>query len=369
MPFSGKFQVGEICHFTAIGDWIQESYQNCIDLAGHEIRTIRDVPSFLYLGDYNNVSHVVAEGNSTSEASDGDGMSSESSIHNEIYRHLRVYVTADMFGIDDSKKISKKRLARWVEQKWSEDSFPLLAGEILRSSPPHDKELSSVLANVIAKNIASFTAKGSMLDVLKSSGRLAVSVLEIVVACLADSEGERERLVGLCINDTFGRHLMSKVNKASACRHCNAGFYLRVEEGSKGWGSRQCGRCRAQLVGICRGSHGDLLRHQPGLSVIAEEINHPEGVKQPAAILSGSISALQAIQNPSNKSGQRIIRATLQAASEMKARGIPIRLQWVPGHCDDPGNDEAVTGWPCHILNGSFATGISQPHFEYDALY
>ncbi|KAI2888155.1 hypothetical protein CBS63078_10549 [Aspergillus niger] len=64
-------------------------------------------------------------------------------------------------------------------------------------------------------------------------------------------------------------------------------------------------------------------------------------VKQPATIFSDSMSALQAIRNPSNKSGRRIIRAILQAASEMKARGIPIRLQWVPGHCDDPGNDVA----------------------------
>jgi ribonuclease HI len=64
-------------------------------------------------------------------------------------------------------------------------------------------------------------------------------------------------------------------------------------------------------------------------------------VERPATILSDSMSALQAIRNPSNRSGQKIIRATLQAASEMKARGIPIRLQWVPGHCDDPGNDEA----------------------------
>ncbi|KAF4228839.1 hypothetical protein CNMCM8980_000121 [Aspergillus fumigatiaffinis] len=64
-------------------------------------------------------------------------------------------------------------------------------------------------------------------------------------------------------------------------------------------------------------------------------------VERPATILSDSMSALQAIRNSSNKSGQKIIRATLQAASEMKARGIPIRLQWVPGHCGDPGNDEA----------------------------
>lgn len=64
-------------------------------------------------------------------------------------------------------------------------------------------------------------------------------------------------------------------------------------------------------------------------------------VERPATILSDSMSALQAVRNPANKSGQRIIRATLQAAFEMKVRRIPIRLQWIPGHCDDPGNDEA----------------------------
>ena len=44
---------------------------------------------------------------------------------------------------------------------------------------------------------------------------------------------------------------------------------------------------------------------------------------------------------PSNKSGQRIIYAILQAASEIKARRTTLRLQWVPGDCDNPGNDAA----------------------------
>lgn len=63
--------------------------------------------------------------------------------------------------------------------------------------------------------------------------------------------------------------------------------------------------------------------------------------QEPATILCNSMSALQAIRNPRNKSGQRIIHATLQAASELKARGIQLRLQWIPGHCDNPGNDAA----------------------------
>ncbi|KAJ8147650.1 hypothetical protein LV162_008857, partial [Aspergillus fumigatus] len=63
--------------------------------------------------------------------------------------------------------------------------------------------------------------------------------------------------------------------------------------------------------------------------------------REPATILTDSMSALQAIANSWNKSGQRIIQAILQSARELNTRGIPLHLQWVPGHCDDPGNDAA----------------------------
>ncbi|GCB25535.1 arsenical-resistance protein Acr3 [Aspergillus awamori] len=66
------------------------------------------------------------------------------------------------------------------------------------------------------------------------------------------------------------------------------------------------------------------------------ETNH-----EPATILSDSMSALQVIKNPWNKSGQCIIQAIHYSSSELKARGIPLRLQWVPGHCGDPGNEAA----------------------------
>ena len=60
-----------------------------------------------------------------------------------------------------------------------------------------------------------------------------------------------------------------------------------------------------------------------------------------ATILCDSRSALQAIQSVRNKSGQRIVHAIHQAATEIQAAGIALRLQWVPGHCDNPGNDAA----------------------------
>jgi ribonuclease HI len=60
-----------------------------------------------------------------------------------------------------------------------------------------------------------------------------------------------------------------------------------------------------------------------------------------ATILCDSRSALQAIQNPRNKSGQRIVHVIIQAASEVQTAKVRLRLQWIPGHCEDVGNDAA----------------------------
>ncbi|KAF7136975.1 hypothetical protein CNMCM5793_006679 [Aspergillus hiratsukae] len=69
--------------------------------------------------------------------------------------------------------------------------------------------------------------------------------------------------------------------------------------------------------------------------------NRLESRHKTATILCDSRSALQATQNMRDKSGQRIVHAIHQAATEVQEAGIALRLQWVPGHCDNPGNDAA----------------------------
>lgn len=70
-------------------------------------------------------------------------------------------------------------------------------------------------------------------------------------------------------------------------------------------------------------------------SVLKVAHQHPWAVHSrttTATIPCDSKSALQTIQNPSNKSGQQIIHAILQASTEIQARGIAPRLQRIPEH-------------------------------------
>lgn len=60
-----------------------------------------------------------------------------------------------------------------------------------------------------------------------------------------------------------------------------------------------------------------------------------------ATILSDSMSALQAFQNPGNKYRQQIIHTILRAATNTKTRGIAVNLQWIPGHYNKPRNEIA----------------------------
>lgn len=56
-------------------------------------------------------------------------------------------------------------------------------------------------------------------------------------------------------------------------------------------------------------------------------------------ILYDSKFALQAVANLTSKSGQQVIYEILRAERTLQVQDTSIRLQWIPGHSNDPGND------------------------------
>jgi ribonuclease HI len=72
-----------------------------------------------------------------------------------------------------------------------------------------------------------------------------------------------------------------------------------------------------------------------------ENSNAEDETPTTATVLCDSRSAIQAVQNVKNKSGQRIVHAINQMATEVATANIRLRLQWMPGHCENIGNDAA----------------------------
>ena len=89
----------------------------------------------------------------------------------------------------------------------------------------------------------------------------------------------------------------------------------------------------------------ELIGIYCAIGIISNNIFESRGTSTPdhgpVIIMSDSKSALQAITNPASRSGQQIIYSILKTARHLKTQGVALRLQWIPGHCDNPGNDAA----------------------------
>lgn len=237
----------------------QENREGKIELRDEDADTVRRFLSYIYLQDYdegdgrlnlNERGETGVVGNTDTESCIQDANVAEAASATEVkdraHNNLRVYIVADKFGTFPLKKLAKDRLVSWAEENWRDEGFPDAVREIISSAPPQETELCEDLANVISKNAQDLVERESILEVLEEFGVLSTAVLQKLVGRLKYSEEERERLITLCGQDSFGHALMTKVNWLARCRHCHAEFNLRVDDSTIGWGSIRCGRCRTR---------------------------------------------------------------------------------------------------------------------------
>jgi ribonuclease HI len=81
----------------------------------------------------------------------------------------------------------------------------------------------------------------------------------------------------------------------------------------------------------------ELLAIRRALQILVEEPAIPREV----TICTDCQAAITSIQKPHQQSGQYAIQAILQAASQLRDRGVKIRLYWVPAHQGVEGNELA----------------------------
>ena len=162
------------------------------------------------------------------------------------YNTLRVYMAADKFGIDPLKDLARDHLASWLQCNWDKQEFPQVVKCVFQSLPPHESQLPDFVTHLISEEAESLLKQESVLDLLGEFGDLTVAILREVAGNLKGSEGERKRLIALCVEDTFGNNLVCKLNGIPRCRHCQAAFNLQVERETIGFGTVRCRSCRTR---------------------------------------------------------------------------------------------------------------------------
>jgi ribonuclease HI len=165
----------------------------------------------------------------------------------------------------------------------------------------------------------------------QTSALTAIDIIEPAREKAMDKASARQKAAGIAISsDASGQH-----NELGAAA-------VALDQDQKILHSRQIcigsmehwSVCAVELMAIY---HAISLAYQTAM----KNQNTTAIQLKPVTILSDSVSALQAIANVRNKSGQQIMPAITRPARELKARGIPLRLQWVPGHSGYPGNEAA----------------------------
>lgn len=115
---------------------------------------------------------------------------------------------------------------------------------------------------------------------------------------------------------------------------------------------------------------GELIGIYCAIELVISRQGSQTSQSRNITILTDSQSAIKAVMNPANKSGQHIIHAIHRAVRDLQTRKISVSLQWIPGHCDNPGNDtadrlakEAVDSNNSHPFH-SLATGERRSYHE-----
>lgn len=95
---------------------------------------------------------------------------------------------------------------------------------------------------------------------------------------------------------------------------------------------------RVPAGSLCSSFRAEMVALQAALALLAE---HPTHTEDPIVVCTDSQSALAVLRDGPSAQSTPLGCQIWEALSTLTAGGRPVHLQWVPSHCELPGNDRA----------------------------
>jgi hypothetical protein len=179
-------------------DIFQETTEKVIEIQDDTPDTIACVMSYLYIGDYDDGGNELRSRapdpvpfNRPSVAASPEDKPGDAELMKQVaLMNIRVFVTADKFGILPLKTLAMQKFSPWACLNWDSPIFPEIAEAVMAKVPAHEPGLRVILARTIAKHILELARKPAIMSLLNSFGSLSTLV---IAGLIRDGRIQEER--------------------------------------------------------------------------------------------------------------------------------------------------------------------------------
>ncbi|OQD64155.1 hypothetical protein PENPOL_c008G09793 [Penicillium polonicum] len=174
---------------SAMCDGFKESTEKSIRIQEDTPETIQRVLSYLYLREYDDSGTIQCQTvpkpapsiTDVDSSSPGDKTNDTESAKNIGLNNVRVFITADKFGIVSLQSLATQKFSKWAAENWKSPVFSEVIQEVMESVPSYESSLQEVVVDIIYTHIVNLIENPGIIEVLNSFGCLGSQVIARLV--------------------------------------------------------------------------------------------------------------------------------------------------------------------------------------------
>ncbi|KOS48738.1 hypothetical protein ACN38_g215 [Penicillium nordicum] len=204
---------------SAICDGFKEYTKRSIRIQEDTPETIERVLSYLYLREYDDRGTIQCQ---TIPEPAGDKTNDTESTKNISLNNMRVFITADKFGIDSLQSLATQKFSQWATKNWNSPVFPEVIQEVMASVPSYKSSLQEIIVDIIGTHVFDLIENPGIIEVLNSFGCLGSQVI---------ARSIRNGQLRHPNEDNIFKEFTQKISSCRSCRQCARPFNVRIERG------------------------------------------------------------------------------------------------------------------------------------------